>query len=84
MQGFRVDMKTFSGLAMPNQCCHVVTELISGWFVGGISGKKPQTVMIHTYSTTILYDNVIQALQFKDLTEVCKTLGPVCSLLKRI
>ena len=81
MQRFRVDLKTFSGLAMPNQCCHAVTKLISGWFVGG---KKPQTVMIRTYSTTILYDNIIQALQFKGLTEVCKTLGPVCSLLKRI
>ena len=36
MQWFRVDLKTFLGLAMPNQCCHVVTKLILGWFVGEI------------------------------------------------
>ena len=36
MQRFRVDPKTFLGLAMPNQCCHMVTKLILSWFVGGI------------------------------------------------
>ena len=56
MQRFRVDLKTFLGLAMPNQCCHVVTKLILGWFVGGILGKKPQTSIIFMYSTTVLYD----------------------------
>jgi len=36
MQKFRVYLKTFLGLAMPNQYCHAVTKLILGWFVGGI------------------------------------------------
>ena len=35
MQRFRVDLKTFLKLAMPNQCCHVVTKLILGWFTLG-------------------------------------------------
>ena len=52
----RVDLKTFLGLAMSNQCCHAVTKLILGWFVGG---KKPQTLMIPIYSTIVLYDNCI-------------------------
>ena len=45
MQRFRVDLKTFLGLAMPNQCCHAVYVRFSG--------KKPQTLMIPIYSTTI-------------------------------
>jgi len=40
---------------MPYQCCHVITKLILGWFVGG---KKPQTLMIPIHSTTVLYDYV--------------------------
>jgi len=58
MQWFRVDVKTFLGLAMPNQCCHLVTKLILGWFVGGIfRQEKSQTLMIPMYSTTVLYDD---------------------------
>ena len=38
MQRFRVDLKTFLGLAMSNQCCHAVRKYIFGGFVGG---KKP-------------------------------------------
>ena len=37
MQRFRVDLKAFLGLAMPNQCCQAVTKY---WFAGGILGKK--------------------------------------------
>ena len=40
MQRFRVDLKAFLGLAMPNQYCHGVTKLILGWFVGGIFGQE--------------------------------------------
>jgi len=40
MQRFRVDLKTFLGLAMPNQCRHTITKLILGWFVGGLFGQK--------------------------------------------
>ena len=25
---------------MPNPCCHAVTKLILGWFVGGIFGQE--------------------------------------------
>ena len=56
MKRFRVDLKTLLGLGMSNQCCHAVTKLILGWFVGG---KKPQTLMIPIYSTTVLYDVVL-------------------------
>ena len=37
MQMFRVDMKTFLGSAIPNQCCYVVTKLM---LKVGFSGKK--------------------------------------------
>ena len=40
IQRLKIDLKTFSGLAMPNQCCHAVTKLIFGWFVGGIFGQE--------------------------------------------
>ena len=40
MKRFRVDLKTFLGLAISNQCCHAVTKLILGWFVGGIFGQE--------------------------------------------
>ena len=40
MQRFRVDLKTFLGLAMPNQCCHAFTKQIFGWLVGGIFGQE--------------------------------------------
>ena len=36
MQRFRVNLKIFLGLAMPNQCCHVVIKLIFGWLAGDI------------------------------------------------
>ena len=41
MQRFRVDLKTFLGLAMPSQCCHAVTKWIFGWFVGGFGQEMP-------------------------------------------
>ena len=41
MQRFRVNLKTFFSLAsMSKQCCHAVTKLILGWFVGGIFGQE--------------------------------------------
>ena len=48
--------KSILGLAMPNQCCYMVTKLILGWIVGWISGKKTQTLMVPIYNTTALYD----------------------------
>ena len=55
MKRFRVDLKTFLGLAMPKKCCHVVTKLKLGWFVGD---KKSQTLMIPIYSTIALYNTI--------------------------
>ena len=40
MKRFKVDLKTFLGLAMSNQCCRAVAKLILGWFVGGIFGQE--------------------------------------------
>ena len=34
MQWFRFDLKTFLGLAMPNQCPQTVRKQISSWFWG--------------------------------------------------
>ena len=53
MHRFRVNLKTFLGLAMPNQCCHAVTDLVD--FLAGILGKKPQALLIPIYSTTSYY-----------------------------
>ena len=32
MEGFMIDLKTFLGLAMPNQYSQTVRKLISSWF----------------------------------------------------
>ena len=50
MQRFRVDLKTFLGLAMPamlSESKYLVDFLV------GFLGKKPQTLLIPIYSTTI-------------------------------
>ena len=51
MEGSRIDLKTFLGLAKPNQSAGF-------WVI--ISGQNPQTFMIPIYSTTVLYDKVKQ------------------------
>ena len=53
MQRFRVDLKAFLDLDMPNQSCLDVTKYF-GW---GFLGKKPQTFMVPIYSTTVLHDS---------------------------
>ena len=55
MQRLRVDLKTFLGLAMPNQCFHAIKKLIFGRFLGGIFGKKPQTLLIPIYIVLLYY-----------------------------
>ena len=56
MQRFRVDLNTFLGLAMPNQCCHAVTKLIFGWFLGGIFGQEtPNLNDPYTYIVLLYY-----------------------------
>jgi len=57
MEGFRIDPKTFLGLAKPNQCSQSVRKQISSWFWGDIFG--PKSPNLHDpYSTTVLYDRV--------------------------
>jgi len=67
MQMFRVDLKTFLGFAMPNQCCHAITKLILGWFAGGIFEQEipiPTTIHIVLPYYMINY-NLIVDLTFQ-------------------
>ena len=59
MQWFRVDLKTFLGLVMPNQCFQAVRKQISSWFWGDNLGQNLQTFMIPTYGITVLYDTSV-------------------------
>ena len=60
MHGFKVELKTFLGLAMPNQCCHAVTKLILGCFVGEIFWQEtPNLSDPYKQYYTILYDTYI-------------------------
>jgi len=54
MQRFRVDLKIFLGLAMPNQCCHAVRNKYLVDLYLGFFSKKPQTLVI---PTIVLYDD---------------------------
>ena len=63
MQWFRVDLKTFLGLAMPNQYFQTVRKQTSSWFLGDNLGQNPQTFMIPIYSTTVLYDSYQKSKQ---------------------
>ena len=56
MEGSRIDLKTFLGLATPNQYSQSARKQISSWFWGDNFGPKSQTFMIPIYSTTVLYD----------------------------
>ena len=56
MQWFRVDLKTFLGLAKPNQYSQTVRKQISRWFWGDDFGPNPHNFIIPIYSTTVLYD----------------------------
>ena len=49
MEGFRIDLKTFLALAMPNQHCLTVGNRFWSNIVG-------QEIPNPTYSTTVLYD----------------------------
>ena len=60
MKGSRIDLKTFLGLAKPNQYSQSVRKQISSWFWGDNFGQNPQTFMIPIYSTTVLYDNFMK------------------------
>ena len=49
MQSFRVDLKTFLGLAMSNQYCHAVRSKYLVDFLVGFLGKKIKTLLIPIY-----------------------------------
>ena len=55
MEGFRIDLKTFLGLAKPNQHSQSVRKQISSWFWGDNSGQNPQTFMIPIYIVLLYY-----------------------------
>ena len=57
MKGFRIDLKTFLGLAMPNQYSQTVRSKYQAGFGVIILGQNPLTFMIPIYSTTVLYDS---------------------------
>jgi len=54
VEGFRIDLKTFLGLAMANQ----YSQAYQAGFGVIILGQNPLTFMIPIYSTTILYGNI--------------------------
>ena len=56
MEGSRIDLKTFWGLAKPNQYSQSARKKYQAGFGVIISGQNPQTFMIPIYSTTVLYD----------------------------
>ena len=56
MEEFRIDLKTFLGLAMPNQYYQTVRSKYQAGFGVIIWGQNPRIFMIPIYSTTILYD----------------------------
>ena len=75
MQRFRVDLKTFLGLAMPNQCRHTITKLILGWFVGGIFRQKTPNIY-DSYSTTVLYDTENSLMKRAPISRYMKAITP--------
>ena len=56
MEGFRIVLKTFLGLAMLNQCSQTVREQISSWFWGDNFGPK-SSYPIYIEGTAELYDD---------------------------
>ena len=55
MEGSRIDLKTFLGLAKPNQYSQSTRKQISSWFWGdNFRPKSPNPI----YSTTVLYDMI--------------------------
>ena len=57
VEGFRIDLKTFLGLAMPITNTPKLSESkYQASFGVIILGQNPLTFMIPIYSTTVLYD----------------------------
>jgi len=73
MQRFRVDLKTFLGLAIPTQ---TVKKQISSWFWRDnfgeiILGQNLQTFMIHIYIVLLYYVYDSQLIRY-DIAIYCK------------
>ena len=66
MEGSRIDLKKFLGLAKPNQCSQlkVSKSKYQAGFGVIISGQNPQTFLIPIYSTTVLYMQVEATMRF--------------------
>ena len=58
MQWFRVDLKTFLGLAMPNQYSQTVRKQILSWFWGDNFGPKSPNLPIYI---VLLYYMILHA-----------------------
>jgi len=56
MEGFRIDLKAFLGLAMPHNTPKLSESKYQAGFGVIISGQNSLTFMIPIYSTTVLYD----------------------------
>jgi len=76
-EGFRVNLKIFLSLTMPNQYCQTVVKEMWGWFWGDIFGQKTPISLL--YSTTVLYDNADQP--FWNYGSYCVCILYVCVCL---
>jgi len=56
MEGYRIDLKTLLGLAMPNQYSQLSESKYQAGFGVIILGHNPLTFTILIYNTTVLYD----------------------------
>jgi len=56
MQKFRVDLRHFWALLCLTNIAMLSESKYLADFLVGFLGKKPQTLLIPTYSTTVLYD----------------------------
>ena len=63
MYGFRINLKTFLGLAMPKQCCQTVVLELWGWFLGDIVGQKPlnhlHNIQYYHYVSCIFMERLV-------------------------
>jgi len=61
MEGFRINLKSFLSLAMPNQYCLTVRKQILSWFWSNLLGLKTPNPI---YSATVLYDDILNSVVF--------------------
>jgi len=71
MQWFRVDLKTFLGLDMPNQCCHAVKKLMFGRFLVGFLAKNPNLNDPYIYTVVLLYYMIMLITSKNRVTKLC-------------